>query len=694
MGIMTLNKKGESKIRHSFFIVSCVMFLAGVILSEGCVYFNNASYDDKNNAPYLGPMAGKNRGMVNITSITHNISNASSYARSLYNAQNNTHNNTQKTKLLVPGRKIYLGAFPDFSGEEDNVTGYRIESFIALAGKKIAWAYFSNNWYNGIVYPKRAVHIIHDHNITPFIRLMPRSDTESTNKTYFSLRKIAEGYFDNELRRWARDAKKDNIPLLVDFAVEMNGDWFPWGGIYNGGPNTSYGNLSLYDGPELYKNAYRHIIDIFREENVTHVTWFFHPDIISYPDEEWNKPAYYYPGDDYIDWIGVSVYGPMYEDDDTGFFSSLVKDNAEAIKEISDKKPIALLEFGVADVDTGKINKSLWLKDAFETIINRSPINFSAVSYWHEKWEEEDNLWINLRIDSSQQSTRTFRHYIAKSVFAYDCLFSGKGHVNITASYPNNTEELNHKNKTQKTQNSSLWIPRPGLRWQWQLENCRNINTNYDVDVYDIDLFDSPQEAIDLLHSKGIKVICYFSAGTFENYRNDSSGFPDSVIGNKLEDWPDERWLDVSNYKLFSDIMLRRLALAAKKKCDAVEADNVDAYENNNGFDITYDDQLRYNKWLAEQAHKLGLSIGLKNDLGQVNDLVDYFDFAVNEECFYYNECEKLLPFIKRNKAVFGVEYGLSPDRFCRKANSMNFSWLKMEYSLSGERTGCESFGS
>ena len=231
-----------------------------------------------------------------------------------------------------------------------------------------------------------------------------------------------------------------------------------------------------------------------------------------------------------------------------------------------------------------------------------------------------------------------------------------------------------------------IYIPKPKTSWHWQLSG--KINTNYDVELYDIDLY-TPQTTIDLLHKKGIKVICYFSAGSVDKQRKDAGEFPKEVIGNTLKGWPDEKWLDISNYKKFSKIIEKRLDLAVSKKCDGVEPDNVDAYQNKNGFSLTYTDQLNYNKWLAKQAHERGLSIALKNDLEQVKDLVDYFDFAVNEQCFEYDECELLTQFIKQKKAVFGVEYESDLNDFCEKANKMNFSWLKLSYNLAGERTAC-----
>lgn len=233
-----------------------------------------------------------------------------------------------------------------------------------------------------------------------------------------------------------------------------------------------------------------------------------------------------------------------------------------------------------------------------------------------------------------------------------------------------------------------IWVPEPETSWQWQLTG--DIKTSYDADVYDIDLEDAPQHIIDDLHANGKKVICYFNGGTYEPYRSDSDQFLKASLGKKVDGWDDEKWLDVANYSKFAGIMEGRLNLAMQKKCDGVEPDNIDGFQNDSGFPITYEDQLKYNIWMAEQAHKRGLSVGLKNDLDQVDELVDYFDFAVNEECFEYNECEKLSPFIEGGKAVFHAEYQLSLDEFCKEASLLQFSSLKMEHELNGKRLSCK----
>lgn len=234
-----------------------------------------------------------------------------------------------------------------------------------------------------------------------------------------------------------------------------------------------------------------------------------------------------------------------------------------------------------------------------------------------------------------------------------------------------------------------IWRPHPGTSWQWQLSGT--LKTDLPVEMYDIDLFDTPSNVISELHSKGRVVICYFSAGSYEEWRPDKALFPPAVIGKPLEGWPGEKWLDVRS-EAVRTIMEARLDMAVAKGCDGVEPDNVDGYQNDTGFPITYEDQLYYNIWLAKEAHKRGLSIGLKNDLDQVLALHTYFDWALNEECFTYDECEKLTPFIENQKAVFGVEYELSTSEFCDEANRMGFDFMKKRWDLDEWRVPCRSY--
>jgi hypothetical protein len=255
-------------------------------------------------------------------------------------------------KLIEPGSGIYHSAFPDFGGTEDVVTTKRINDFEALAGKEILWAYFSNNWTDGITFPLTDVETIHNAGKIPFIRMMPRSNfDEGGPDPSYTMQRIIDGDFDNELTQWAIDAKSTGIPLLVEFGTEVNGNWFPWNGQYNGGGTlTAYGDDALVDGPERFRDAYRHIIDLCNENDANNITWFFHVDAYSVPDADWNQIENYYPGDTYIDWLGVSIYGPQESTEDYQEFSEIMNDIYPSLINLSDK-PIAVLEFAITEVE-------------------------------------------------------------------------------------------------------------------------------------------------------------------------------------------------------------------------------------------------------------------------------------------------------------------------------------------------------
>jgi hypothetical protein len=214
------------------------------------------------------------------------------------------------------------------------------------------------------------------------------------------------------------------------------------------------------------------------------------------------------------------------------------------------------------------------------------------------------------------------------------------------------------------------------------------VDQSVTASVFDIDLFDNPASVVRSLHQRGRKVICYLDAGTYENFRPDAGAFPGSVLG-KPNGWPGERWLDIRRLGTLAPIMRARFAMCKRKHFDGVEADNVDGYTNDTGFPLAAADQLRYNKWLARTAHAFGLSIALKNDLDQARALQPYFDYALDEQCFEFSECSRLQPFVAAHKAVFEVEYNLSPTQFCAMANANHFMSMRKNLGLDAWRQTC-----
>jgi len=227
--------------------------------------------------------------------------------------------------------------------------------------------------------------------------------------------------------------------------------------------------------------------------------------------------------------------------------------------------------------------------------------------------------------------------------------------------------------------------PGPGTTWQWQLSG--NIDTSFNVQAYDIDMFGASTSLITQLHNAGRAVICYIDTA-YEPGRPDSNQFTSAVLGSGIDGWPGQKWVDIRS-PVVRNIMANRIAQAASKGCDAVEMDDVDAYTNSPGFPLTAADQIDFNSFLATTAHQYDLGIGLKNDLDQIPQLASKFDFAVNEQCYQYSECDSLATFVNQGKAVFGVEYEMSTSQFCTKANTAKFSWLKKNLDLDAPMTQC-----
>ncbi|HOU89471.1 MAG TPA: endo alpha-1,4 polygalactosaminidase [Polyangiaceae bacterium] len=231
--------------------------------------------------------------------------------------------------------------------------------------------------------------------------------------------------------------------------------------------------------------------------------------------------------------------------------------------------------------------------------------------------------------------------------------------------------------------------------WQWQLSGP--LNASYPVELYDVDLFDTDAATIAALQAAGQRVVCYFSAGSGEDWRPDYGDLAPAALGEGLEGWAGERWLDVTEPTVL-EVALARLDLAVEKGCDGVEPDNVDGYQNASGFQLTAAHQLGFNRRLGNEAHARGLAVLLKNDLAQIEDLLDYFDGALNEECFAYEECALLAPFPDVDKPVLQVEYAddaASAERraaaVCADARAASFRTLVLPWDLDdGFRVSCD----
>ena len=213
---------------------------------------------------------------------------------------------------------------------------------------------------------------------------------------------------------------------------------------------------------------------------------------------------------------------------------------------------------------------------------------------------------------------------------------------------------------------TARWIPAPGTTYQ--IQYAGNYDASVPADVYDVDMVDTPVAFVQKLHGMGRKAVCYISFGTWENWRPDAKTFPKSVLGKPDGGWKGERWLDVTQTQILEPIMTARLEQCKQKGFDGVDPDNLDGYQNNTGFKISYAQQLAYDTWIAQEAHSLGLTADEKGDNSQVADLSKVFDYAVTEQCWKQGWCKQFAAYTARNALVIDVEYGVPPATFTSKA--------------------------
>ena len=152
----------------------------------------------------------------------------------------------------------------------------------------------------------------------------------------------------------------------------------------------------------------------------------------------------------------------------------------------------------------------------------------------------------------------------------------------------------------------------------------------------------------------------------------------------KSNGWPGEKWLDIRRPEL-TPILDARVAKCSSAGFDAVEFDNVDGYTNSTGFPLTAADQLTFDQGLAAMAHGHNLSVGLKNDLGQLGQLQNDFDFAINEQCFQYDECDTYNGWLVAGKAVVEVEYKGNNKKICADAIANDRDAIHKSFEPEGE---------
>ncbi len=294
--------------------------------------------------------------------------------------------------LAPPTTGMYLGAYVDYlAGDAQSLTN-NLGTYESTTGKGLAWSIVINEWGSNLQFPWYESYAAYNAGSTPLIRVLPRSVNYETGAIdpYLRLDSMANGAFDAQFTQWADVARQLPFPIMVEFAPEANGNWYQWSGV-------------LYDnGPQLWATAYQRFINICRQEGANNITWVFHMNGIANPATPANAMVNYYPGDNYIDWLGISNDGALYQTDYWDSFTDLLDPAYAEMSAVSTTKPLAIVEATVVELLSDPNAKAQWITDGYNALRSGNYPRIKAFSYWSEPgWTEEGN---DLRVDSSPQA--------------------------------------------------------------------------------------------------------------------------------------------------------------------------------------------------------------------------------------------------------------------------------------------------
>jgi hypothetical protein len=235
---------------------------------------------------------------------------------------------------------------------------------------------------------------------------------------------------------------------------------------------------------------------------------------------------------------------------------------------------------------------------------------------------------------------------------------------------------------------SAVWSPSPGISWQAQLSG--DVDPTLDVALFYLDPDNIDEATRSELEAADKRLACYVSAGSLEPWRDDAGAFPESVLGNPLAGYPDERWLDIRDAAV-RELVAARIERLAGEGCDAVLPANLDGYLTDSGFELGATDALDYASFLAAVIHEHGMSAGLSLGQGLVAEAIPNFDWALAIDCLSSSGCADYQPVRAAGKTVLLVEFGDESDvpEVCPTAQALGFDALIKEPDFGEFRVPC-----
>jgi len=292
-------------------------------------------------------------------------------------------------KIQPPAIGTYLGSFVDPNARWDGVTRQESEvrHFEQLIGRKLRIDHHYYGWSG-------------DSQMFP--AAIDRWDVANGRIPLISwqgtdLNSIISGSQDSVIKSRARRVKSFGHPVFISWGYEMNGDWNSWSGIKNNSPGTT-------NGPAKYVAAWRRIQKIFDKVGAKNATWVWTPNDRDVPSAAWNHWTNYYPGDDYVDWVGVDGYnwGRLESWSTWTPFESLYRG---VYRDYAGRKPIMVVETG--SVEQGG-DKGAWIAGMWKTLVYRYPAIKAII------WMERGPHWM---VETSSSAVDSFRRMVNSPFF-------------------------------------------------------------------------------------------------------------------------------------------------------------------------------------------------------------------------------------------------------------------------------------
>lgn len=300
-----------------------------------------------------------------------------------------------KTNINIPEDKMLWGIFHPHSLDKGNY----VEG-VADIEKKLDWKFeflmTYSDFRNNI--PVEGVKKAYKDGRVMMLTMQPwfYGDRDSN----IIIPQIVNGDYDNYIRKWAKDVKDIKEPIFIRFANEMNGDWDPWCVWF------------FAKDEDLYIEAWKRVYNIFKEEGAKNALFVFNPHDRSYPDFKWNNAHLYYPGDEYVDWVGLTGYnnGTSFKGDVWREFDQIYFNNYNEYMKYYSNKPFMITEFSSNEIGGNKAN---WIRNGFNNFGNMPNIKMAV---W---FDQVDMLW-QYNIDSSQSSFDAFKEGLRNPRFSRD----------------------------------------------------------------------------------------------------------------------------------------------------------------------------------------------------------------------------------------------------------------------------------